>query len=79
MQIKLIGSVETSIAQSPMVIPCTGWQVDERAVVKIRHQPVTILRTNGVSLEDECRRFLESHLEAYAIAFPTLLNKEPIC
>jgi hypothetical protein len=67
MQIKLIGSEETTTAQSPMVIPCTNWQVDERAIVKIRQQPVRILLTRSV--EDECWRFLESHLETYAINF----------
>jgi hypothetical protein len=69
MQIELIRSEETNIAQSPMVIPCNDWQVDEKAIVKIRHQPITILLTKQQSVEDECWRFLESHLEAYAINF----------
>lgn len=73
MQMKLIGSEEKSIAQSPMVVPC-NWQIDERVVVRIRHQPPAIVLTCHQSVENECWRFLESHLEAYAINFTGILK-----
>lgn len=67
-----------NIAQSPMVIPCPDWRVDERVIVKIRHQPVAILMIKPESVPDEWR-FLESYLQSYAFALPLTLNKEPIC